>query len=198
MPGKNLRPFHGKPLIVWTVEAALVAALGAEVVVSTDSEEIARIAESAGALVPFLRPSELGSDSASSVDVALHALGALGGSARFETLVLLQPTSPLRQSDDISQAMRLFRSSAADALVSVSPPSPTDYYLTIDSAGFGLPLASGDPVAKLNGAIYVVRTAVLESERSFLPPRTVTFPMPAERSVDIDREEDWTLAERLL
>ena len=198
LPGKNVRPFRGRPLIAWSIEAALESGLATVVWVSTDGEEIASVARGAGAEVPWLRPAELATDTASSLDVALHALDAYGP---VDWLLLLQPTSPLRTAEDIRAAARLV-DEETDAVVSVCPAHPLTYFRRETNEGYLAPLTE-DAAARrqdtqapwlLNGAMYLVRTEVLRATRQFLPPRTRPYVMPALRSVDIDTEEDWEMA----
>ena len=116
IPRKNILPFGGKPLITWTIEAALKAKCIDHVFVSTDDQEIAQIAQKAGADVPFLRPSELSQDESPSIDTVLHTLNIY---KTIDNLFLLQPTSPLRTYLDIEQSMRLFLSKNCPSLVSI-------------------------------------------------------------------------------
>jgi N-acylneuraminate cytidylyltransferase len=161
----------GKPLIVWTIEAALACSFIDTVCVSTDSEEIRNIALDYGAETPFLRPVELGSDTATSVDVAEHALRFYEEKCnkRFDTLILLQPTSPLRGSEDIRAAMRLYAEKKARNVVSVCETEHSPLWcntLPPDASlvGFIRPelkkVRSQDlPIFyRINGAIYIVDT----------------------------------------
>lgn len=198
LPGKNVRPFLGRPLIAWSIEAVRDSGLATAVWVSTDGEEIASVARGAGAEVPWLRPAELATDTASSLDVALHALDAFGP---VDWLLLLQPTSPLRTAEDIRAAARLV-DDETDAVVSVCPSHPLTYFRRETYEGYLAPLTADTAARRqdtqtpwlLNGAMYLVRTEVLRATRQFLPPRTRPYVMPTLRSVDIDTEEDWEMA----
>lgn len=200
LPGKNLRPFGGKPLIAWTIEAVLQAQGADRVVVSTDGEEIAQAAREAGAEVPWLRPAHLATDEATTLDVAFHALDELG---EFDWLLLLQPTSPLRKAGDIQESGRL--RSGADGVVSVCAGKALPLLRYEDENGFLTPVTDAAATRRqdmptpwlLNGAIYWVRTEALRRERSFLPVRTRPYVMPLSRSVDIDDADDWAMAEAL-
>lgn len=201
IPRKNVLPIAGKPLIAWTIEAALAAQRIDRVVVTTDDAEIAEIAARNGADVPFLRPAELARDETPGIDPVLHAIGALPG---YDKIVLLQPTSPLRGAADIDAAIGM----AADDLmvVSVTEAPHTDWIFSMDAGGL-LDVGAAKPVARrqdmakryaLNGAIYVARCDGLRESRSFLGPNTAGYVMSAEQSIDIDGPLDWKLAELLL
>ncbi|RJF89921.1 acylneuraminate cytidylyltransferase family protein [Oleomonas cavernae] len=198
LPGKNVRPFRGRPLIAWSIEAALAAAAVDRLVVSTDDDAIVAAALAAGAEVPFRRPPALAGDGAGSVDVALHALDALGDPARI--LLLLQPTSPLRQAQDIDAALRRLADGAAPAVIGVTTPfKPLGYHVRLGAGDKVTPVEveGGDEIRLINGALYAIRVDVLRQARDFAPPGTVAFEMPFERSIDIDTALDWQLAEAL-
>ena len=164
---KNIRDLNGKPLIAYTIEAAINSREFEEVMVSTDSEKYARIAERLGATVPFLRSQATATDVASSWDMVeevLEGYGSLGKA--FETFCLLQPTSPLRTSDDIRSAYRLYREKADFAVVSVceaehSPlwaghlPDSGEFVGFIDKDALKQRQV-GSRYYRLNGAIYIV------------------------------------------
>jgi N-acylneuraminate cytidylyltransferase len=120
LPGKNKRPLAGKPLVEWTIAAALGSRRVARALVSTDDPEMADLARNAGAEVPFLRPPDLATDTADSVGVARHALEFLAGRGEFyDAIALLQPTSPLRTSAHIDAAVELMKQRQATAVISV-------------------------------------------------------------------------------
>jgi CMP-N,N'-diacetyllegionaminic acid synthase len=120
VPGKNLRSIAGKPLIAWSIEQALAAKSVSEVVVTTDSEDIAEVARQFGASVPFLRPAELATDSAPTEPTMLHALLEMEkGRGRFDQVLLLQPTSPLRLPGTLDNAFAAFLTAKADSLLGV-------------------------------------------------------------------------------
>lgn len=210
LPGKNILPLQGKPLIAWSVEAALATKYKGKVVVSTDSEEIAAIAKQYGAEVPFMRPAALAGDSASSMDVVLHAIDFFSShQEHFDYIVLLQPTSPLRRASDIDAAIELLIAKKAEAVVSVCRAEHHPLWSnTLPPDGnmndFIRPEIKGKnrqqlPAAyRINGAIYIAAPAYLKKHGSFMGDRTFAFEMPAESSVDIDSEIDFALAEILL
>lgn len=203
IPRKNVRSIAGKPLIAWTIEAALATRSLDRVVVTTDDAEIAEIAVAHGADVPFLRPADLARDETPGIDPVLHALDVLPG---HDTVVLLQPTSPLRTSGDIAAAVALSGGGRAGNVISVSEAAHVGWTFAMDAAGV-LEFGARDVAMRrqdmarqfvLNGAIYVAATDRLRAARSFLVPGAIGYPMPAERSVDIDTTLDWRVAEMLL
>lgn len=207
LPGKNLRPLAGLPLIAWSIAAARACPAIDDVIVSTDDPAIAAAARAAGARVPFLRPAELATDSARTIDVVHHALGALPQPP--DLLVLLQPTSPLRQAEDITAALTRCIDAGADTCVSVTPSAKSPAWMyQIDPAGRMRPLLEDRPTGRrrqdlppvyvLNGAVYVARTPWLLAHDGFIAPNGVASVMPPERSVDIDTLLDFRLAELLM
>jgi CMP-N,N'-diacetyllegionaminic acid synthase len=205
IPGKNVRPLAGKPLIAWTIEAALASSLHADVVVSTDDAEIAAVAARCGARVPFMRPAALAADDSPGIDAVLHALEQLPG---YDSVLLLQPTSPLRTASDIEACLALARDRRAVSVVSVTECQThpawcysigQDQRLSSIVAG-DVPARRQDlpPVYALNGALYFAEAAWLVRERRLVCAESRAYVMPAERSVDIDTLLDWRLAELLL
>lgn len=209
LPGKNIRMLAGKPLLAWSIEAAQAAGL-THIEVSTDCKEIAAIAREHGASVPDLRPAELATDKASSIDVVLHALQqARDRGEDYDYLLLLQPTSPLREAKDIRAAFKLLRAHQAASVVSVCPCDHHPWYsnsLPADGsmADFLRPELRNSqrqqllPYYRLNGAIYLARVEYLHEEKQFLGKQTFALPMPPERSVDIDTQLDFDFADLLL
>lgn len=205
IPRKNIRPFCGKPLLQWSIDVALAAPSVERVVVSTDDLEIAEIARACGAEVPFLRPPELASDTAPGIAPALHVLRQLPDVSH---LLLLQPTSPLRQVDDVEATIALSRKTGNDAIVSVttcskhpawmyalSPEQVIMPILDIQDASIRQQLP---PAYVLNGALYFASRSFLEYEKKFLTSSTLGYVMPPERSVDIDTLLDWQWGEFLM
>jgi CMP-N-acetylneuraminic acid synthetase len=210
IPGKNIAPLAGKPLLAWTIEAARGAAQVDRIVLSTDDPAIARAGREHGAEVPFLRPAPLAGDDSPHIPVVLHALAWLAEHEGYrpEWVVLLQPTSPLRESRDIDGALAVAMDTDADAVVAVSPLERAHLIREVGEDGRIAPPA-GDPrryvrrqdareTYAVNGAVYLVRTRTLIERQSFYGDRTYAYHMPRERSVDIDTVLDMKLAELLL
>lgn len=200
---KNIRLLCGKPMLLYSVEAALASGEFSEVMVSTDSQRYAQIARSGGASVPFLRSAATSSDTASSADMIMEVLSFYESRGeRFDTFCLLQPTSPLRTAEDIRSAYAVYREKDALSVVSVCeaehPPTwmnhlPEDQSLV----GFLSRDCSGNKgkYYRLNGAVYIADTKQYETERDFYKSRSFAYVMPQERSVDIDTETDYRMAE---
>lgn len=195
---KNLRQVGAKPLIAWTIEAAQAARTIDAVVLSSDDPEIIETARRLGCAAPFVRPAELAADTTETLPVVRHALGMLD--RRFDLVVLLQPTSPLRTGADIDAAVALFARSGADSCVSVCLVDKTPWWMyRLGQGNVMIPLLEGPiparrqdapPVYALNGAVYVARSADLLAGRGFVLDNTVAYVMPKERSLDIDSELD--------
>ncbi|MHA7875796.1 acylneuraminate cytidylyltransferase family protein [Roseivivax sp.] len=206
LPRKNVLPLGAQPLIAWTIRAALASAAVQRVIVSTDDREIAEAARAAGAEVPFLRPPELASDTATSADVVAHALAQAPG---FASGVLLQPTSPFRTAEDIDAAQALWRAGQAATCVSVCEAEESPWLMfTRDQGGQlgrvlplpeqGLRRQDLAPAYLLNGAMYFFRTEDFLADRQFVSDDTVGYVMPRARSLDIDTAEDLELARERL
>lgn len=212
VPGKNIRPLGGMPLIAHSIRHALeVAPDPKDVVVSTDSPEIAKAAISAGASVPFMRPAELATDTAGSREVMIHAADFLNGHGEdYDTIVLLQPTSPFRNPEDIAKALKLFETKSPDMVVSVKPAASNPYYnaFECDTDGF-LHISKGDgkitrrqdapPVWEFDGSIYVISLLSLRKVESLAGmSRIIPFPNSVTNNIDIDSELDFAIAELLI
>jgi len=195
----------GKPLIVWTIEAALRSSLLGAVVVSTDDSEIAEIARHAGAQVPFMRPANLAQDQTPGIDPVLHALDQL---PQFDSVLLLQPTSPLRSTEDIDECMRMAGHTNAPSIVSVTEADTHPYWTyRLNEAQTLSRFVDSEPVARrqdlprafsLNGAMYFANANWLRCKHSFIEAETLACVMPRDRSVDLDTPLDWKFAELLL
>ncbi|WP_404343655.1 cytidylyltransferase domain-containing protein [Vreelandella venusta] len=209
LPRKNVLPLGGKPLICWTIEAVLKAKLNARIMVTSEDEDILEIARHYlnQGVVAYKRPAELATDTASSADVLIDAVMAEQAAGYDpKTLVLLQPTSPLRNADDIWAAMEAFREGGCDdTVVTVCEVDhPTAWVGTIDASsrleGIDLSGKRSQDYRKeyrLNGAVYVARTDFLVDKRSLFTERLYASVMSQERSLDIDDYWDYKLAEIL-
>lgn len=207
IPGKNIKELAGKPLIAYTIEAARSCLCLDDVLVSTDSEEIAETARKFGAWVPFLRPEKLANDTAKTIDAVLYTLHRLAKEGKeYEYVVLLQPTSPLRSGEDIEGAIKLALETGED-VVAVSGVTDSPILMrTCDDRGRLTPLLSGSSTVRrqdmqvyyrVNGSIYVNKVSSLTEETS-LNDNPIGYVMPRERSVDIDESVDFAVAEFFL
>ena len=216
IPGKNLKLLGGRPLIDYSIDAANDTPLD-RLICSTEDRKIAEVARSLGCEVPFMRPADLARDDTPHLPVIVHAVEWMRDQASYvpEAVVILQPTSPLRSAADIAAALRMLELSGADSVVSVNEVSAHAHpmrMLRVDDQGLATLFVNGDPVRKrinrrqdlpkawvMNGAIYACRADVLfAAEPSLYGDRVVAYPMPAERSISIDDQEDWAAAERAL
>lgn len=197
LPGKNVRPLLGKPLIAWTLEAAAASAYIDRIIVSTDDDAIAEAATKAGFPPPFRRPVDLAGDKSSVVDATIHALETLA--EPWDYVVLLQPTSPLRLTSDIDAVIEKCLAEDAPAVVTVSPlPKPKNFLCSIGPKGeldrFN---GTGGEIMMLNGAVYIIRADALREQRKFTPEGTLAFTTPFERAWDIDSLYDFIACEAL-
>ncbi len=211
LPGKNIMPLLGKPLIAWSIDAGLSTPSVDELVVSTDDEAIAHAARAAGARVPFMRPAELAGDTVSSIDVVLHAIDWLAAAGEhYDVVVLLEPTSPLRESADIEAALELMAGQHAGAVVSVCRAEsvhPAFMYRRaadgrlqpfLERQPTGLRRQEIEPLYFLEGTVYASRVDVLSARRSFYHEDTVGYEVPRWKSLEIDEFDDFLMVEALL
>ena len=214
LPLKNIRPLLGKPLLAWPIEAARASRYVDRVIISTDSAEFAALAQAAGADAPFLRPAELATDTAPSIDFIEHALDALEAAGyRYDYLVLLEPTSPLTEAEDIDTALEALvarRASAesivgVSALVSTHPAfavrlGPTGLMQPFAAASFGLLPRRQDtePLYSLDGSLYVSTVDAIRRERSFCHERTLPYITPRWKSFEVDDLVDFICIEAIL
>ena len=206
---KNIKPLHGKPLMAYTIEAALASDIFDEVYVSTDSEEYAGIAIQYGASVPFLRTKVNAEDTSSSWDVIKEALIRYQQMGRiFNMAALLQPTTPLRNSHDMKQAFELYKDKKANAVISVcevdhSPlwtnTLPPDLSLNqfIKKDILELPRQELKTYYRINGGIYMIDVAYFMEQgvRELYSKNSYAYIMDRKSSVDIDTEDDFLVAE---
>lgn len=208
LPNKNILKLGNKPLIAWTIEAALKSKYIDEVMVTTDSAEIAVFAKNYGAKVPFIRPNELATDKASSNDVVKHAVDFYKQKGQtFENIILLQPTSPLRTTNNIDNAIKLQIEKNANSIISVCETDHSPLWSnTLNSDNsmekFIKPEVKGkrsqdlETYYRLNGAVYIVKTSTFLKEKSFFSKKkSFAYKMDKKHSIDIDDEIDFKLAE---
>jgi CMP-N-acetylneuraminic acid synthetase len=218
IPGKNTRRLAGKPLIAYTIESALASGVFDRLILSTDDEEAARIAREMGCDVPFMRPAELSADDTPHLPVMQHAVAWMRDHEGFapDWVMILMPTSPLRQPSHIVESLALAITSGADSVVSVDE-MPAHYHpmraVTVDEHGWARLLVGDRPVRQrpvrrqglpaawvLNGAIYLLRASLLTDpvEPSLYGDRVAAYAMAAPYGSNIDDPEDWANLERLL
>jgi CMP-N,N'-diacetyllegionaminic acid synthase len=204
VPRKNIRPLLGKPLIVWSIEAARGSRHIDRIVLSSDDAEIIDVAKAGGCDVPFVRPAELATDAAGSLDVVRHALASLPET--YDDIVLLQPTSPQRTANDIDACLLLRSERGVSSVVTVCEvDKPPFWMFKLDDAKTLLPLfpesemplnrQAAPKVFMLNGAVYVARVDHIMAGGGFVAPDTVAWEMSRARSTDIDSESDFATIE---
>lgn len=212
LPGKNIKVLGGKPLIQYTLDSASQSSLLDNVIVSTDSEEIAQCVRGLGGNVPFLRPPELALDDTPTLQVVKHALQySLDKGEKYEAVCLLQVTTPFRRPGFIDEAVKRFIESDADAIVSVLPV-PHEYnphwVFEVGQDGY-LRIATGEekiiprrqalpPAYYRDGSIYITRSEVLLEGNSLLGDRLAYIVADPDWHVNIDTANDWRAAEALV
>lgn len=203
VPRKNIKLLGGKPLIEWTIQEAKKLKEIDRIIVSTDDEEIANIAISLGAEVPFLRPKNFALDNTPGVDTALHAIKEL---EPFDWLLLLQPTSPFRKKKDIKGMIDFALLNNLNSAVSVNEFKINPYLIYEKDKDGIIKLFYKEknkiftrqelnPFYKVNGALYFCKRKWLLKEKSFITDHTYAYEMPEDRSLDIDTFSDWQEAE---
>lgn len=210
IPGKNIKPCAGKPLIAYTIEAANGSELLDGCIVTTDDEDIAQVSRESGADVPFMRPAELATDTARGIDVMIHAYKwACDDREEYDYCILLQPTSPLRTSEDIDNAIRTAVDNDADSvmsmyeLIDMSLPklkvirNNQVFPLFQDEGSTTAQRTAAEPIYKRNCAIYLTKGDTLLSGNLF-GEKQYAYIMPDDRSVDINEPFEFDLAEFLL
>lgn len=206
---KNIKNMNGKPLMSYTIDAALKSGVFSEVMVSTDSEAYAAIAREYGAQVPFLRSDIASADSTSTWDTVREVLKEYKSIGKeFDSFCILQPTSPLRREDDIIEAYRLYREKAEIAVISVCEAEHSPLWCgqlgeDMSLAGFIAPenmrqRQSSGRYYRPNGAIYIVNTDSFSADFFPYQKGSYAYIMRADRSIDIDTELDFRIAEFLM
>ena len=211
IPRKNLYPLNGKPLIAYTIEAARKSKLLTRSIISTDSEEIAEVAEKFGGDVPFIRPNVLASDTASSIDVVKHAMKELekADGVRYNYAVLLQPTTPLRLSEDIDKVVQKLISTQCDTvitMVDVGAFHPARMYRIENDRLVGIMEESIamrrrqdlPPIYIRSGDVYACKRDIIFNRNSMLGNDCRPLVISPNRAINIDTLRDIVLAEYLL
>lgn len=211
LPKKNTKPLNGLPLIGHTIVEASKSQHISDIIVSTDSREIADIAIKIGAQVPFLRPNELAQDNSKAIDVYIYTIDRLNNEFGYKihNFIVLQPTSPLRSFSDIDAAIDKFQQYQADSIISVTeashPPAWAKKIRKDETLEDYFPHKSSNrnrqEIEKAympNGAIFIFNASKLKAEYRYYFEKTYPFIMPAERSIDIDTELDFNIVEYLM
>jgi len=207
LPGKNMRMLCGKPLIEWSINTAKNILEICDILVSTDSSKIAEICKESGVLVPWLRPADLATDTASSVDVAIHALDWYESKhGRVDGLLFLQPTSPFRTKETVLRGIELFSQNNRQPVLGVSPVKAHPMWtLRMDGAhlvpymqehGLEARLQDLPPAYVVNGSFYLISPTELRACKSFVGIKTVPLLIESQQeALDIDTEWDFKMAE---
>jgi N-acylneuraminate cytidylyltransferase len=205
IPGKNIKPFLGRPIIGYSLEAALKSGCFAELMVSTDDEEIAEVARALGASVPFMRSAETSDDHATTSDVVYEVLGEYAGRGRtFDFCCCIYPTAPFITAKKLRRGLEILIGSGADSVIPVVPFSfPVQRALGIDEGRlvFLYPehrsTRSQDLPASFHdsGQFYWIRTEAFLRERTLFMPCTLPLVLPELEVQDIDTADDWAIAE---
>ncbi|MGI9526133.1 MAG: cytidylyltransferase domain-containing protein [Weeksellaceae bacterium] len=209
LPGKNIKILNGKPLIAYTIEAALGSKYIERVIVNTDDEDIATVSLKYGAEIPFIRPKELATDHAKSIDVYKDAINRLEleNGEVIQELVILQPTSPLRTSTQIDEAIELYHSKNADSVISYCEEDHPIFwhkYITDDGrfeeifdGNYRLNRQEIRPTYHPNGAIYIFKKNLILND-TYYTNNSYPYIMDKNSSIDIDTIEDFEYCEYLL
>jgi CMP-N,N'-diacetyllegionaminic acid synthase len=206
LPGKNIRPIGGKPTIAYSVEAALGSRYLTRTIVSTDDKEIAGICRDYGAQVPFIRPEDLSTDHIPHLPVLQHAVGFVEAEGDpVDVVILLQPTSPLRQAHDIDRSIELFLEREADTVISASE---TVYVVAEGDDGLISSLSDTkvgqfrrqdfSRMLDLNGAVYVMKRDDIMERNRMLGDRVYAYVMARRDSIEIDDQEDFDLVQLIM
>lgn len=207
VPGKNIRDLCGKPLIAWVIEAAQKSKLLDRVILSSDNQKIIATAKKFDCEVPFVRPTHLAKDESKSIDAILHALQNL--TVKYDYIVTLQPTSPFVSSLDIDGCIMLAVDRQASACITISEMEKSPYWsFKMAEENLLVPLFDDNflqdrsqelpPLYIPTGAVYVNNSKWLQSNRTFYSSKTLGYPVPQERSLDIDTELDFSVCEHLM
>jgi CMP-N,N'-diacetyllegionaminic acid synthase len=209
LPGKNIKLLNGKPLIHYSIEIARQFVDDKDICVSTDDIQIVKCVNEIGLEIPFLRPSALAMDNSSTNDVIIHALNFYSEKGvEYDTVVVLQPTSPLRQIFHVAEAISNFDLSNDDMVVSVVETKSNPYYVLFEETNTGYLIKSKEgnyvsrqecpTVYEYNGAVYVISVKSLKNEKIVNFCKIKKYLMEEKYSIDIDTSLDWMICEELL
>ena len=207
IPNKNIKSLNGKPLVLWTIDVAKQCTAICDILVSTDSKEIVHIANSAGVLAPWLRPSNLSSDNASSVDSVIHGLDWYETNiAKVDGVMLLQPTSPFRSLETLNRGIKLFMNNNSSVIAVSLSTKQIECLKIINKEGFLCDVfdrhRSKDIQNNLylvNGSLYIANPNIVRNNKSFYDEKTIPLIINSEEeSLDIDTYFDWMLAEAIV
>lgn len=212
LPGKNIKELCGKPLIAWSIESGLKSKYLDEVIVTTDSKDIANIAKQYGASVPFLRPDVLASDTATSFDAIKHTIEFYKNefAKEFDYIVLLEPTSPLREARDINIAIEQLFNSNADSIVGICKTEDQNpaFLVFKNEKDFISGYENHDmkvlrrqdikDVYFFEGTIYISKTDVLLNKKTFYHENTIGYVVPKYKSLEIDDIDDFIMVEAIM
>ena len=206
IPHKNIKPLNGKPLIFYSIDVARKLTTDDHICVSTDDDEIIEIVESYGLKVPFKRPDHLATDTATTNDVLLHAIDYYEGMGLFyDLLILLQPTSPLRNATHIREALNLYNDDL-DMVVSVKKSQSLSVLCKENEKGFlelcfnqyGARRQDLSPFYEYNGAIYIINVKRLKEKGLSGFTKKKKYVMDEFSSIDIDIPLDWIITEEII
>lgn len=212
LPGKNIKPLAGKPLIGWAISAALAVPEICRVVVSTDDADIARVARDCGAEVPFLRPDSLASDTVSELDAWRHALKTLRDieGALPDPFISVPATAPLRRPEDIAACLDCYRTGGADVVLTVTEAHRNPWFNMVMAGADGMVAVVNNPdgavtrrqdapdVMDVTTVAYVANPRFLLAGGKLFSGRVKAVTVPAERAIDIDTAHDFSIAEFLM
>ena len=210
IPEKNIKLLCGKPLIAYSIEQALKTDLIDRTIVSTDDEKIAEISRNFGAETPFIRPAELATDEASTLDVLLHSIEWCKNNEHlhYDIILLLHANTPLRNKNDIRKCVEILVDQNADNVFSVAPARNNPYFNMVEVNGKGKVTLvkdgnfqnrqSAPSIYDMNSSIYAWWRDKLVEKKSLFLPKTRIHIMPRERSIDIDEPIDFRVAEMIM
>jgi pseudaminic acid cytidylyltransferase len=208
IPRKNIRQFHGRPMIAWTIDTAINSSLFSNVIVSTEDAEIAAIAQEHGAQVPFLRPADFSNDYATTQDVMRHAVTWLAkNQIESDFVCCLYATAPFLQAEDIVKGLRALQESTADYAYTVTEFDYSPHRALIKNQNGQVSLEKPELAAVRSqdlpslvhdaGQFYWAKTETWLTQQEVLSSAGIGIEIPRSQAQDIDNEEDWKLAEAL-